>query len=178
MTDLRRHSKGFWRSIYIFKEVKAQLAVALSVCKELDEKGIEDFSYCHYGEVKSTDYRFSEEAHITFRINFPTNESYKEFLEYLGKRKWKYEDHNYDEPLWVKEAYVVGTKLAREIMKLMPEPDIPINANFFRLMLHGCFNDLSWDKRDEAELFHFLFDSMASSFGIGKKEMYEGKRNG
>jgi len=167
MTDLARHSKGLWRSIYIFSPVKEHYRVLNQMRKVIEELNIEEWSYCHYGRVESSNPQLQEKAHITFRINFPDTDTYIKFKETIDKKKWEWEDHNYDEPLWVKRAYVIGTQLRELVIKAIDNPDVPLDKNFLRLMLHGFFNDIHWSKKDEIEFYLFMLsDYLRLVYGI------------
>lgn len=176
MTDLKRHEKGIWRSIYIFAEIKEQWKP-----KEILEKKLLELNYSYafnyYGEIKTERKDLNEKAHITFRIHFPDLEKYQGFLRFLGSEeglfgKYIWEDHGYDEPLWVKRAYIVGTKLAKEILEATDHPDIPLDTNFLRLLFHGCFNNLHYNRKEEVEFYLTLFNSMlAYVYGLRTKKI-------
>lgn len=167
MTDLKRHSEGIWRSIYIFEEVKEQWKIIEKVKEFLKELKLEEWSYCHYGEVKSIEPDRAEKAHVTFRINFPGTTSYDSFRKRIEKEKWKWEDHGYDEPLWVKKAYIIGTRLREEVLKGTKNPDVPLNKEFLRLMFHGFFNDIHYSHKDEVEFYLFMVsDYLRYLYGI------------
>lgn len=171
MTDLLRHSKGYWRSLFIFAEIEEQHYIKEEVMEALDNLNFE-YSYCHYGGIKSPDLKLEEKAHITFRINFPDLNSLEDFKAWLKTKKWKWEDHNYDEALWVKKAYVLGTKLFKEARKASKSPDVPLDFNFLRLMFHGFFNDLGYSRKREIKFYYFLFDSMLKYlYGLGPEEL-------
>jgi len=159
MTDLLRHSEGYWRSVYIFAEIPDQDMIRDKVVEVLEGLGIE-YSYCHYGEVHSPIEDLREKAHITFRINFPSTLSIQGFQAWLKSKKWEWEDHNYDEALWVKKAYVLGTRLYKEAFKESRSPDVQVNQAFLRIMFHGFFNDMHYTRKEEIEFYHYLFDSM------------------
>ena len=167
MPDMFRHSKGYWRSIFIFGEFpQKQSKIRDIVCKELDRKKLV-YSYCFYSEVKSTVPKLCEKAHITFRINFPTMLDIDNFEAFLKGKKYSWESHNYDEEITTKMAYVMGSKLANELLKMNKEYPVSLNENFFRIMFHGLFNDLHKDYKDEAKLYFFLFKCMIKyAFGF------------
>jgi len=159
MTDLKRHSKGYWRSIYIFGlyEGKDQIEIKNKLVPELEQRKLV-YSYCFYGKTGD------EAEHITFRINFKTKQQMEDILKFAKKQKWKFEDHNYDEEMTTKMAYVLGTKMAHEIQAtLKGEGDVALSSNFIRLMLHGMFNDLRYGYKGEFELYFFLVKAMLSS---------------
>jgi len=167
MGDITRHSKGYWRSIFIFGEYpREQAKIRNVICKELDSLGYV-YAYNFYGEVKSITPKLSEKAHITFRINFPLAVTIKKFESFLKKRKYTFESHNYDEEISTKMAYVMGTKLTQELLKMIKEYPVSLNNNFFRLMFHGLFNDLHKGYKEEAELYHYLLKHMLKhAFGF------------
>ena len=164
MTDVLRHSKGYWRSIYIFMPIPDQWKAVDWFQKEMETLKEDHFSWCHYGEVQEP----FEEAHITFRVNFKDDISYNRFKLDLGASGFKTDDRNYDEPQWVKEAYVLGTKLYKEVMNTTSGvPDVALNNNFLRIMMHGFCNDLHLDSREESEFYLALFTSYVQSrYGI------------
>lgn len=163
MTDLLRHSPGIWRSIYVFGETTIEQAKIVKIIEEELLKQKLEYSYCHYGEVNDPVIpALNEKAHVTFRINFPGTTSYDKFRAFMEKQPWTWEDHGYDEALWVKKAYVIGTKIANEIKGAIKHPDIPFNEQFLMLMFHGCFNDLHYGKKREVELYYALLSDMLS----------------
>lgn len=163
MTDLKRHSKGYWRSIYVFApcEGTEQVAIKDKLVPELEKNKL-TYSYCFYGK------HGDEEEHITFRVNFKTKKQMEGTLKFIKKQKWKFEDHNYDEEMATKMAYVLGTKIAHEIQAVLKgEGDICLNPSFMRLMLHGMFNDLHYSYKDEVELYSYLAKRMLTTiFGL------------
>jgi len=159
MTDVKRHSEGYWRSMYIFAAYEDQFEIRNTVEAKLKEMHLE-YSYCFYGEIETGNSRVDEKAHITFRVNFLDLKEMEVFKDFLKKQKYTWEDHNYDEPLWVKKAYVIGTRLANELKEAIKNPDVSLNPEFFQLLLHGCFNDLAYNKKDEVELYLTLLKRM------------------
>lgn len=156
MTDLSRHSEGIWRSIYVFADLSVQKVIVNWFRGVMKTLGLEEYSWCYYGEVKSTDSKVNEPAHVTFRINFPGTTSYDNFRKEIEKTQWKWEDHGYDEALWVKRAYVAGTKLFEIVDEMIKLPDVPLTNNYLMLLLHGFFNDLDLNSQEEAAFYLFL----------------------
>ena len=166
MTDLKRHSKGYWRSIYVFAPYGGleQITIKDKLVPELEKRKLV-YSYCFYSKVEN------EDDHITFRINFKTKKQMEEVLKFIKKQKWKFEDHNYDEEMTVKMAYVLGTKMAQEMQKVFRgEGDISLSPSLIRLMLHGMMNDLHYSYKGEFELYFYLMKSMLTSV-FGFKEV-------
>jgi len=168
MTDIMRHSKGIWRSVYYFAPVLEHYIIIEYIEDVLKKLRVDEYSFCHYGNVVSEIPGFSEEAHITFRILFPDEKIYMMFLNEMKKpnNKWKWEDHNYDEALWVKKAYVLGTKLYNMVMEETKNPDVNLNKDFLRLMFHGFFNDAHWGYKQEADFYFYAFKSFLAKFGL------------
>ena len=167
MGDITRHSIGYWRSIFIFgKYPEEQVRIRDAVRKELDSLGYV-YAYCYYSEVNSPVKKLCEKAHITFRINFPLITTIRKFEDFLGKKGYTYESHNYDEELSTKMAYVMGTKIANELLAMSKEHSIGLSNNFYRLMFHGLFNILHKDYKNESELYFYLFKHMIKcAFGF------------
>ena len=161
MTDILRHSEGIWRSIYIFAEGNKQYPIKLWFVEVMKKLNLTEFSWCHYGEKKCKDSRYAEKEHITFRICFPTPETYGEFLNELNTTEYEFEDHGYDEELWVKKAYVLGTRMYQMIMKETNHPDVPLSDNFLRLMFHGFCNDAHYGYRNEMKTLFYMWKSLA-----------------
>jgi len=167
MTDLLRHSEGIWRSIYVFALIKEHYRIIEWFKKEMKKLKIEGYSWCHYGEVRGPVPVLCEKEHITFRVDFPGTTSYNSFRADLEKTEWKWEDHGYDEPLWVKRAYELGTKLYEMVMETTKGPDVNMNNNFMRILLHGFFNDAHMNSKEETEFYLFLFQSyLTARYGL------------
>jgi len=163
MTDLKHHSKGYWRSIYVFAPYEGleQITIKDKLVPELEKRKLV-YSYCFYSKVEN------EDDHITFRVNFKTKKQMEEVLKFIKKQKWKFEDHNYDEEMNTKMAYVVGTRIAHELQAVLKgEGDVYLSPNFIRLMLHGMMNDLRYSYKDEFEIYLYLMKAMLTSvFGF------------
>ena len=167
MTDLKRHSEEIWRSIYIFTTPETEKDIREYVEKLLEKLDLKVWSFCYYGEVVSEDEKIKEDAHITYRIAFPGTTSYDDFRKGMEKAEWKWEDHGYDEPLWVKLGYVIGTRLYKEVEEARKNPDVPLDFGLLQIIFHGFFNDIRYNSREEAEAYFALFSKfMAVRFGL------------
>lgn len=159
MTDVKRHSIGYWRSLFVFAPYDEQWKARDAISAKLEEMDVE-YSYCHYGEIED------EAPHITFRINFPDMKTMEKFYDFMKSTQFKWEDHNYDEPLWVKKAYVLGTMLARAVVETTQHPDVPLSRDFMRLMFHGYFNDIHYNYKEEANFYFAAFSELLKYLGL------------
>ncbi|MGD6850758.1 MAG: hypothetical protein ACQCN6_01705 [Candidatus Bathyarchaeia archaeon] len=159
MTDLANHSKGIWRSIFVFDEWP-QINVRNGVVPKLKEFGFV-YSYCYYSETAD------EKAHIAFRVLFPDVLALQNFLDWLKSAiNASFEDRNYDVEPCVAWAYVLGTRMAENFLDLQKEAkeksDVLFGSsdNLLRLAFHGMQNISLKSYGDELELYRFLEQEM------------------
>jgi hypothetical protein len=160
-TDIGRHSSGYWRSIFIFTDKESgydvsKIRVPINIWEWLDKRNLKH-SYCNYG---ATD---EEREHVTFRVKFDTIPQMRSMERFLKKNNLEFTNKGYDEEPYCKEAYVIGTKL----WKMMLASGYAYDKRFWRLMLHGCFNDMGFNYREEYQYYDYLLRAMqASVFGM------------
>lgn len=154
MTDLDNHSEGYWRSIFIYREVNSVKGFKYDYFKYLYNVIIPE-------QLKATKLKYIlqcyggseyEEEHITFRILFPTKLQEEMFENFLKDKNVVWQNRNYDEPIWIKEAYVLGTKLADEFQTNGVLYDKKYDMKTILILLHGFFNAMGYYKSTEIKL--------------------------
>ena len=177
MVDVKKHSDGYWRSIMIYapeewddNSVPQTQMRAKNILKDKLEEMELYYAYNYYSGVEG-----KEEPHITFRVLFNTAKEITEIEKFLNKQKWKYENKNYDEEQWVKWAYVFGTTIAEQLIELEQnyrDADVYVGEGFLRLMLHGMFNCIGTNYKQETEVYMFFLNSMLNTvYGLKPKEL-------
>jgi len=173
MTDFTNHSEGYWRSIFIYKDENISMdyggeweALIDDLNTNLSRLSL-DYALQRYGSS------YDDREHITLRIHFPTLEDMNAYLDYLKALEIKYHNHNYDEPYWVKEAYVLGTKFVN-LFKESKINGMQYDLRTMTLLLHGFFNTLGFYKSDEIQL---LAEIVAFHLNRLWKGRYHGRIN-
>jgi hypothetical protein len=166
--DIKNHSSGIWRSLIIYDEAP-QIHIRNTLKPIMDEEGY-PYAYSYYAEiVNNKTGEVVEKAHITYRILFENDKKMREFIEafwVIAKvAKWEYEFRSYDHERWVKWAYVLGTRMAEEEIKVIKETkkygeSINISPEFRRLAFHGYMNIMVKTYREEFLLIRFMQDGI------------------
>ena len=162
--DELRHDSGLWRTFMFIgiNQESDRNKVTANLNYSLNKK----FSY----QIYSSNPTLNESEHISYRVYFNDLKDVEGFRKYLKNEKISYKEIGYDEEGWVKEAYVVGTKMFLEYL---------MNTNFkkaysypegmrgyLRIALHGFFNNMGFTKGQEYELLKWISDSFLREFGF------------
>lgn len=188
--DLANHSPQIWRSFYVEMDCHDTDQI-LEICNFLKRQKIR-FSFQRYSRV-GTEEHVLEPEHVSFRL-LPNNEAdvtlFRKYLQ--GKYKHdvpenihKFTEGSWDEEWHTKKAYEIATKFyliyAKEMDELRGYPkirDMEKFKHFMMHLIHGFFNNLNTEYRDErrvlVENLRFLV-AMEGNSEAFMRHVYEGR---
>jgi hypothetical protein len=144
--DLHNHSLGYWRTFVVYDT--EEYSDAFPLINYLQSNSI-PFSFQVYGE------RPQERKHVSIRTHFSNIGDLEKFQKFVKKQKnLEIEERSYDESVWIKKAYELGTKIYSDFLESMRDINsMPSIDEFLLLAFHGFFNNLGFLYDAEAK-FH------------------------